>query len=160
MAAVWPNPTLPEQRMPQPECHFMAGLRWPVFHKPKADDIVHCTVKHQSRNLDKLFLAFQPDRRPVLNDALSCRNTSASAFNSASLDVDRRATRAIVRLGLGLASARVTRVGLSVSPPCTAIPGTSAMPSPDSTICTRVSRLVASMSPDEWRIDFPQAWSA
>ena len=64
-------------------------------------------------------------------------------------EVERLATRAMVRLGLGSLIGRATRPGLFASPLLTAISGTSATPSPDATICTRVSRLVASMSVDD-----------
>jgi hypothetical protein len=74
---------------------------------------------------------------PRALEALTLCTALANAFKSASRDVDRRATRAIVRLGLGLANRGATRLGLAVIPLRTAISGTNPMPSPDSTICTR-----------------------
>ena len=65
-------------------------------------------------------------------------------MNSSILAVVCLATKAIPLLGAGEAKGLAVKEVLFKIPALTAISGNKAMPKPDSTICTRVNKLVAS----------------
>src|SRR5208282_2405856 len=94
--------------------------------------------------------------------AIALSSTSHTAPMAAARVVDLRHTAPTVRVGAGLLNSR------TVSPRCepngesTANSGSKVMPSPATTICRKVSRLVARKSSASWtstRLHTSSAWS-
>ncbi len=111
-------------------CRCLAGIAHPAAALRRTE---LARVRRQARARPRRVAGARAAHRRAERalEALTLCSAPARAFKSATRDADRRATMAIVRLGLGLAKGRATRFGLAVSPLRTAISGTSPMPSPD-----------------------------